>query len=63
MKEKIEPGVPFMLMGKKIFDCHHGKDRSVAMKKRAEQKRVEVENLASELEIFGDLYNFMCIFR
>lgn len=42
MKEKVEPGVPFILMGKKIFDCHHGKDRSVAMKKKAELRRIEV---------------------
>jgi hypothetical protein len=42
VKEKVEPGVPFILMGKKIFDCHHGKDRSVAMKKRAELRRIEV---------------------
>ena len=42
VKEKVEPGVPFILMGKKIFDCHHGKDRSLAMKKRAEQRRIEV---------------------
>ena len=42
VKEKVEPGVPFILMGKKIFDCHHGKDRSIAMKKRAELRRIEV---------------------
>jgi hypothetical protein len=46
VKEKVEPGVPFILMGKKIFDCHHGKDRSVAMKKRAELKRIEVRKFS-----------------
>ena len=42
VKEKIKPCVPFILMGKKMFDCHHGKDRSLSMKKKAEEKRVEV---------------------
>lgn len=41
-KEKVDKGVPFVLMGKKIFDCHHGKDRGISMKKRAEKKRLEV---------------------
>ena len=27
-------GVPFVLVGTKILDCHHGKDRNVKLKER-----------------------------
>ena len=27
-------GVPFVLVGTKILDCHHGKDRNVMLKER-----------------------------
>ena len=31
-------GVPFMTLGTKIFDCHHGKDRNYKQKQDANKK-------------------------
>ena len=31
-------GVPFMILGTKIFDCHHGKDRNYKRKQDANKK-------------------------
>ena len=31
-------GVPFVLVGTKILDCHHGKDRNVRLKERNKKK-------------------------
>ena len=58
-KEKVEKGVPFVLMGKKIFDCHHGKDRSIAMKKRAEQRRQEVNAVLCYWNVYQICINYM----
>lgn len=35
-------GVPFYILGSKIFDCQHGKDRNAALKKRKKQQREQV---------------------
>ena len=35
-------GVPFYLMGCKILDCQHGKDRNAALEKKQNQEREQV---------------------
>lgn len=35
-------GIPFVMMGRKVYDCHHGKDRNVALKHKNRLKRQEV---------------------
>ena len=37
-------GVPFVMMGRKVYDCHHGRDRNMALKQKAMLKRQEVNN-------------------
>lgn len=41
-------GVPFIMMGRKVYDCHFGRDRNVKLKEKLRLQREEilkVENL------------------
>ena len=41
--KKIEfTGVPFYIMGCKLFDCQHGKDRNAVLKRKQQEQRDEV---------------------
>ena len=40
-------GVPFIMMGRKVFDCHFGKDRNVKLKEKLRLQREEVVNVCS----------------
>ena len=58
-------GVPFYIMGCKIFDCQHGKDRNAALKRKKKQLREQVcvqfiTTLASLVS--NTLHFFMFIF-
>ena len=35
-------GVPFFVLGEKLLECHHGKDRNVGAKRKYQQKQVDV---------------------
>lgn len=35
-------GVPFYIMGCKIFDCQHGKDRNASLKRKKKHEREQV---------------------
>ena len=32
-------GVPFMMLGTKVLDCHHGKDRNIKLKELNKRKK------------------------
>ena len=34
-------GVPFIMMGRKVYDCHFGKDRNVKLKEKLRLQREE----------------------
>ena len=35
-------GIPFVMMGRKVYDCQHGRDRNVALKQKMMVKRLQV---------------------
>ena len=46
-------GVPFIMMGRKVYDCHFGKDRNVRLKEKMRIQREE-----SEVKVGLDFYHF-----
>ena len=38
-------GVPFMMLGTKVLDCHHGKDRSSKLKELNKKGNLQFERL------------------
>ncbi|CAH3163461.1 unnamed protein product, partial [Porites lobata] len=34
-------GVPFFVLGEKLLECHHGKDRTIGAKRKYKQKQLD----------------------
>ena len=50
--QKLEfDGIPFFLLGTKVYDCQHGQDRNTSLKAKLQQsrKRRQVRNIQKHL--------------
>ena len=37
-------GIPFMIIGTAVYDCHQGKDRNLALKKRIKGEETKLRS-------------------